>query len=81
MNQTTVTAYLERVEFVRQEAGSSNIAKAYAVLRDDADAREFKVAVSREFAKILATYLAEWDEAEDQPPIELTFTIPKGDSR
>jgi hypothetical protein len=72
----TVTAHLIRVEFVRQDGGSANVAKAYVVLRDDADDRRIKVAVPRAFAQKLADYLAEWDEADGDPPLDLTFTIP-----
>jgi len=73
----TVEAFLDSVSFVRQEHGSGNVAKAYAMLADDADCHKFKVAVPREFARKLDEYLATWDEANESPKISLTLTIPE----
>ena len=77
VESVTVEAFLDSVSFVRQEHGSGNVAKAYAMLADDADCHKFKVAVPREFARKLDEYLATWDEADESPKITLTLTIPE----
>jgi len=73
---TTVEAFIEHVELVRQRAGGASIAKAFLVLSDDADGHEFKVAVPREFALAVGKHLKRWDEADESPRISITFTFP-----
>ncbi len=73
--QTTVEAFIERVELTRQKYGSANVAKAFLVLEDDADNHEFKVAVPREFAQKIGEYLAKWDESDEAPRISITFSV------
>ena len=73
--QTTVEAFIERVELTRQKYGSANVAKAFLVLEDDADNHEFKVSVPRDFAQKIGAYLETWDESYEAPRISITFSV------
>jgi hypothetical protein len=74
--QTTVQAFIERVELTRQRAGSASVAKAYlvvgVVLEED---HEFKVAVPRDFAVAVGKYLETWDDTDQSPRISITFSV------
>lgn len=72
-----VHPFLEHVEFVRKNGQGANIAEAYAVLHDDADSHEFKVAIPRHMAHRLAKFLAGWDDADETPRITFTIASPK----
>ena len=76
-HKVAVKAVLDRVEFVRRDSRSGDIAEAFLCLRDDADDHDFKVAVPRAFAKQTADYLADFDEIEESPVIELTLVFPE----
>lgn len=76
MTSVTVKAFLEGVVLTKVKGQMGNVAQAYVLLEDDADGREFKVAIPRDFAKVLGDYLATWDDVDETPRINITFTIP-----
>jgi hypothetical protein len=72
----TVEAFLENVVMTKKRGQQGSVAEAFLALEDDADCHEFQVAVPRAFAAKCAEFLADHDEVDETPKIQITFTIP-----